>query len=50
MAHAEYATIDVVGNTIGIAAHRIPLDKSLLLEAVAKTDNPLRNVLLQQYD
>jgi predicted phosphodiesterase len=50
MAHAEYATIDVVGNTIGIAAHRIPLDKSLLLEAVAKTDNPLRNVLLRQYD
>ena len=50
MAHAEYATIDVVGDKTSVAVHRIPLDKGLLLDTIAKTDNPLRSVLLEHYD
>jgi putative phosphoesterase len=50
MAHAEYATIDVVGDKISLATHRIALDKDLLLETIARTDNPLREVLLGHYD
>jgi hypothetical protein len=50
MAHAEHATIDVVGDKISLATHRIVLDKDLMLETIARTDNPLRKVLLGHYD
>jgi putative phosphoesterase len=50
MAHAEYATIELVRNTIKITAHRVPLDKGMLQQAIARTDNPVRDIFPQRYE
>ncbi len=49
LAHAEYAVVEEAGGVISAALYRVPLDKGALQSSVAKTGNPLRDWLLQQY-
>jgi len=49
LAHAEYATVEDAGGGIHVTLHRLPLEKALLREAMAATDNPLRDAMLKQY-
>jgi hypothetical protein len=47
--HAEYATIEAEGGAVGVALHRVPVDRAQLRAAVTACDNPLRGMLLAQY-
>jgi putative phosphoesterase len=49
MAHAEYATVEAHGAAVDIVLRRVPLEKRLLREAIAATDNPIRLSLEPQY-
>jgi predicted phosphodiesterase len=47
--HAEYATIEANGGGVGVTLRRVALDRRALRDAVAATDNPMREMLLEQY-
>ena len=46
--HAEYATVEAVRGRISVTLHRVPFDKGALRDTVSSSDNPLRDMLLQQ--
>lgn len=47
--HAEYATVGATDGRISVDLHRVPVDRAALRSAVGASDNPLREMLLQQY-
>lgn len=47
--HAEYATVEANHGAVAVTLRRVPLDKRALRAAAAASDNPLRDMLLQQY-
>jgi putative phosphoesterase len=47
--HAEYATVEANGGAVGVTLRRVPVDRRALRDAVAATDNPMREMLLEQY-
>jgi putative phosphoesterase len=47
--HAEYATVEARGGGVGVELRRVPVDRRALRDAVRASDNPLREMLLQQY-
>ena len=49
LGYAEYATVEAKGGAVSIQLRRVPLDKRALAAAIAATDNPLRESLLEQY-
>lgn len=49
LAHAEYAIVEEARGIVNVALYRVPLDKSALQDSVAKTGNPLRDWMRQQY-
>lgn len=49
LGHAEYATIEAAGGTVGVELRRVPVDKAAMAAAIAATDNPIRYYLLEQY-
>ena len=49
MSYAEYATVEANGAAVEITLRRVPLEKRLLREAIAATDNPIRVSLAPQY-
>jgi putative phosphoesterase len=49
LGHAEYATIEASGGTVGVQLRRVPVDMKAMAASIAKTDNPIRHYLLEQY-
>lgn len=49
LGHAEYATVEAVNGTVGVQLRRVPVDRAAMAKAIAATDNPIRNYLLEQY-
>lgn len=49
LAHAEYAVVEETGGVVGVTMYRVPLDKSALRDSLARSANPLRDWLIQQY-
>jgi putative phosphoesterase len=47
--HAEYATIEASGGSVGVQLRRVPVDKRAMAAAIGATDNPLREGLLHEY-
>ena len=47
--HAEYATVAASGGGVSVELRRVPVDRRALRDAVQASDNPLRDMLLQQY-
>jgi putative phosphoesterase len=47
--HAEYALVEMSDGALSIELRRLPLRKSDLAAAVAASDTPLRDMLLEQY-
>ncbi|MCI0336664.1 MAG: metallophosphatase family protein [Acidobacteria bacterium] len=50
MSYAEYAIVEAVNGEISVNLRRVSLDKSALRESVRACDNPLRGMLLEQYN
>ena len=50
LAHAEYAVVEDMEGVVNVALYRVPLDKNALRDSLAKTTNPLRDWLIQQYE
>ena len=49
LAHAEYASIVVRGDEIGVELHRVDLDRRELAEAALASANPMRAALASHY-
>lgn len=49
LGHAEYATIEANGGSVGVQLRRVPIDKRAMAADIAATDNPIRPYLLEQY-
>jgi putative phosphoesterase len=49
LSHAEYATVEEVGDTIEVSLRRVSLDREKLRHAHRQSDHPLREFQLQQY-
>jgi putative phosphoesterase len=49
MSHAEYATVEARGGEVEITLRRVAVDRGRLHDAIAATDNPLRENLVRQY-
>ena len=49
LAHAEYAVVEEEAGVISVDLRRVPVDRRALQNCVAKTENPLREWLIQQY-
>lgn len=47
--HAEYATVESVGGTVGVTLRRVAVDRRALRATIAATDNPMRDSLLAEY-
>lgn len=47
--HAEYATVEASGGGVSVELRRVAVDRRALRDAVQASDNPLRDMLLQQY-
>jgi putative phosphoesterase len=47
--HAEYAVVAARDGTVGVELHRVAVDRAALRDAIRATDNPMRDMLLQQY-
>ena len=49
LAHAEYAVVESVRDSVTIGLCRVPVERAALLTALDRWDNPLREYLKQQY-
>jgi predicted phosphodiesterase len=49
LGHSEYAIVEAERGAVNISLRRVPLDKQRLRAAVAPSDNPMRDMLMQQY-
>ena len=49
LGHAEYAMVESNGGNVEVQLHRVPVDKRAMADAIAATDNPLREGLLHEY-
>ena len=49
LAHAEYAIVDVRGESVGVDLRRVPLDKRALADQLDGWDNPLAASLRAGY-
>lgn len=47
--HSEYAIVEAKNGTVGVQLRHVPMDKRAMAAAVAVTDNPLKQYLLEQY-
>jgi predicted phosphodiesterase len=49
MSHAEYASVEVRGDEVGVTLHRVPLDRAALARAARDTTHPMRAQLVAAY-
>jgi putative phosphoesterase len=49
LGHAEYATVEAHAGVVSVQLRRVPVDKHAMATAIAATDNPLRQDLLEAY-
>ena len=49
LAHAEYTIVEEAAGVVAATLYRVPLDKSALRDSLAKSTNPLRDWLIEQY-
>lgn len=47
--HAEYASVEVSGDDVGVTLHRVALDRRALVQAAQATTNPMRGDLTAPY-
>lgn len=49
LGHAEYAMVESKAGNVEVQLHRVPVDRRAMADAIAATDNPLREGLLHEY-
>jgi putative phosphoesterase len=49
LAHAEYATVEVEAGNVGVALHRVSLDRGALLASVRDWEGPLAETLRREW-